>query len=74
MRINTQKSFPYPVIRETHDDYMDEEFFLWSTNESNRKPKFELSEDSSIAKFEFENLQSASNEKQIFSPVRMNVI
>ena len=66
MRINTQKSFPYPVIRETHDDYIDEEFFLWSTNESNRKPKFELSEDSSIAKFELNySLSSTAIKRQI---------
>ena len=43
MRANTQKSFPYPVIRDSHDDYIDETFEI--------KPSFELSEDSKNAKF-----------------------
>ena len=43
MRANTQKSFPYPVIRDEFDDYLNETFEII--------PSFELSEDSKNAKF-----------------------
>jgi hypothetical protein len=58
MRAYTQKSFPYPVIRDTHDDYIDETFEI--------KPSFELSVDSKNAKFLLNySLSSAAIKRQI---------
>ena len=58
MRAYTQKSFPYPVIRDTHDDYINETFEI--------KPSFELSMDNKNAKFLLNySLSSAAIKRQI---------
>ncbi|MDA9029203.1 hypothetical protein N9H80_00855 [Candidatus Pseudothioglobus singularis] len=58
MRANTQKSFPYPVIRDEFDDYLNETFEII--------PSFELSEDSKNAKFLLDySLSSTAIKRQI---------
>jgi hypothetical protein len=58
MRANTQKSFPYPVIRDEFDDYIDETFEI--------RPSFEISEDSKNATFLLNySLSSTSIKRQI---------
>ena len=58
MRANTQKSFPYPVIRDSHNDYIDETFEI--------KPSFELSEDNKNTKFLLNySLSSTAIKRQI---------
>ena len=58
MRAYTQKSFPYPVIRDSHNDYIDEIFEI--------KPSFELSKDNKNAKFLLNySLSSTAIKRQI---------
>ena len=58
MRNNSQKSYPYPVIRESHDDFYDETF--------SAEPDFILSADDNIATFTLNyNLSSRTIKRQI---------